>query len=405
MSGVCVHCACFFFALLPLAASASTAYTVVDLGTLGGDKAYAYAINDVCQVVGNYHTGYVHNGVPSHAFIWHSGSYIDLGPLAGVYNSGPQILGLSDTGHVAGYAPVTMAFLWNGATHISLGSLGANRWSFAYDVNSSDWVVGWSDSVHGQRAVLWRDATVIDLGLCGDPGLTTNPTSSAYGINDAGWVVGTSSTDSVHAFLWRDGTMTDLGGGCAYAVNNSGQVAGGQGGGTGHAFIWQNGVRSDIGTLGGDSSCAYGLNDSGAVVGVSFLPGGAQRGFVWRNGLMTELCTLGGSYSCAYGINTQGWICGTATTANNVSHAVLWLPVPEPSAFVALLCGIGGVLGASSRRRPSAGGLGVEWAAAAVGQPGPQAACRRNCAGAARRRGLAVGGTGIPDRICGNCDR
>ena len=60
----------------------------------------------------------------------------------------------------------------------------------------------------------------------------------ASGVNDKGWVVGFSTTEGnvgLHAFLWRDGVMIDLGtlGGsdqlpysAATSINNDGEIAG-----------------------------------------------------------------------------------------------------------------------------------------------------------------------------------
>ena len=66
-------------------------------------------------------------------------------------------------------------------------------------------------------------------------------------------------------------SLTDLGQGGATAINDSGQVVGWYQS-TNHAFLYSNGTMSDIGTLGGDCSdfsCANGINASGQVVGYS----------------------------------------------------------------------------------------------------------------------------------------
>jgi probable HAF family extracellular repeat protein len=34
-----------------------------------------------------------------------------------------------------------------------------------------------------------------------------------------------------------------------------------------HALLWNNGTPTDLGTLGGDVSGAYGINDAGQIVG------------------------------------------------------------------------------------------------------------------------------------------
>src|SRR5215831_6138838 len=70
--------------------------------------------------------------------------------------------------------------------------------------------------------------TLVDLGTLG------GPESHAAAVSNSGLVVGCADTASgVHAFIWRDGTMQDLGtatdppagASCALAVNDAGVVA------------------------------------------------------------------------------------------------------------------------------------------------------------------------------------
>lgn len=81
----------------------------------------------------------------------------------------------------------------------------------------------------------------------------------------------------------------------------------------------------DLGTLGGSYSVAYGINDSGQVVGESETAAGQLHAFVWDEGVgMVDLGTLGGSASSAYAINNAGRVVGSARTANGELHAFLW---------------------------------------------------------------------------------
>ncbi len=76
----------------------------------------------------------------------------------------------------------------------------------------------------------------------------------------------------------------------------------------------------DLGTLGGDASFGFGINDLGWVAGSSNLtPGGPQHGFIWfGGGRLIDIGTLGGPNSGTGGPNLFGWMAvGSETAVNN----------------------------------------------------------------------------------------
>lgn len=211
---------------------------------------------------------------------------------------------------------------------------------------------------------------VIDIGTFGGPVSYMNPVGNGgpY-INRHGVVVGTSATSVaagptangffclgldgtvpfvVHAFAWKDGSVTNLGAlppestncSSALAVNSSGLMAGGSENGlvdpfTGvneiHSVIWKDGEIHDLGTFGGNFSTAQVVNSRGQIAGFALnevpdsfsmfatILGGPSAGtqtraFLWEDGHMKDLGTLGGPDAWAFLINEQGQVAGRSYT-------------------------------------------------------------------------------------------
>lgn len=69
----------------------------------------------------------------------------------------------------------------------------------------------------------------------------------------------------------------------AGGINDKGQIVGFGDTGTGetHAFLWQNGTMTDLGTLGGSNSYAHGINNKGQIVGNSNKETGETHATLW----------------------------------------------------------------------------------------------------------------------------
>jgi probable HAF family extracellular repeat protein len=180
--------------------------SLIDLGTLGGDYAQAWGINDSGYVTGHAQPFGINQ--PAHAFIWHLNmGMVDLGTLAGDFSYGTFI---NANNHVVGYSTIDKnndrvhAFLHDGKDMLDLGSLGGASMdsdnSYALGVNSSDQVVGYSytpvsqDAGLGleppiqQVAFLYRQGVMVDLNNLIGGAAKEYRLYSATAINDKGQI-------------------------------------------------------------------------------------------------------------------------------------------------------------------------------------------------------------------------
>jgi probable HAF family extracellular repeat protein len=358
-------------------------YSVTSLGTLGGKLgSSAHSINDRGWIAG---VANLTGDNVEHAALWRDGVVTDLGTLGGsnsnvdfpVKNNGGLIAGFAQTsavdplgetfctsacnpsgGSCDGSNHSCLAFLWQNGVKEPLGTLGGNN-SAALGVNNLGIVVGTAENITQDpacmppqvldyKAVTWLAGRIHEL-----PAFPGDPIAAAIGVNDNDQVVGGSgncgsgagiSPIFVHAILWQNDSVTDLGslGGSinnlAYAINGQAQIVGASdlaGDSTGHAFLWQDGAMADLGTLTGDfSSVAFGINKNGQVVGQSCNSDfSVCRAFLWQAGAMTDLNALipadsSLSVISGFDINDRGEIVGIALDPNT----------GEPLAFLAVPC-------------------------------------------------------------------
>jgi len=225
------------------------------------------------------------------AVLWSAGAVRDLGTLGGKYasaaaiNAGGAIVGSAETKDGDVHA-VRWQLQGNMVTSTDIGTLGTGKYSEAHGINTAGHIVGAGEMTpNGKRhAFLWDGKAMTDLGVLPD-----GEASNARAINDNGSIVGWSDVnDERHPFLWQQGKMTDLGSlgeepAVAYGINNHDQIVGWSAinSNTLHAFLYQNGTMYDlnksIDTSGGwILTEAYRINDSGRIVGKGMLHGHAH---------------------------------------------------------------------------------------------------------------------------------
>ncbi len=353
-------------------AATPPAYTVTDLGTLGGAGSAGLAINANGQVTGSADT----LGNESHAFVWTpatpngtSGTMKDLGTLGGTQGQG---MGINASGQVTGVSLTTgdsnyHAFLYDGTMH-DLGTSG-ERSSDGWGINSSGRVVGTS----------WNGAFTRSFVYDGTRHYF-DQLPVARGINASGQIISQAglwtptTPNGLTGTLTPLGYLNELGFDISFnALNDNGQVTGAAGtiGVDLHAFVY-DGTMHDLGTLGGPYANGYAINNRGDVTGESTLLTGYGAAFLYMSETgMVDLNTLisqksGWNLTIGRGINDAGQITGYGFFGDEI-HGFLLTPVPEPGALGVLAVAAAAASCRRGRRRGSTAvvptGTGVESAA------------------------------------------
>lgn len=167
----------------------------VPLGTLPDmTQSYAYAINNIGQVVGtsSFYSWWDPSKRIARPFLWSNGAMVDLGTLGG---SKSHAFSINDSGQAVGFSSIAAnnlehATLWSNGTIQDLGVLPNYSFSYANDINNKGQIVGTSTKDYQGKgcATLWENGSVIDLNslIAGSGWYLLD----ARGINDKGQIVG-----------------------------------------------------------------------------------------------------------------------------------------------------------------------------------------------------------------------
>lgn len=343
-------------------------YTLTDLGPMQITAAPsgATALNASGQVTGFY---YDSTFGANRAFLWNNGTLTEFGTLGGAasfgygINGAGQVVGTSDLSSSGGN--MERAFLWQNGVMGNLGDPNPDpsNYSVAFGINSAGDVAGYEVGADSYiRPLIWKGGTpagamlltplACPYSVCQGEALAVNDLGQS-----AGW--GVISGGTYHPVIWDNtGQPTDLGtlGPASYynqanAINKSGVAVGHSQFTTTtvHAFVWRNGTLQDLGTIPGTdpllsgnisdtNSSAWGINSKGDIVGISaatqnaVVLGNGGRAFLNINGVMYDLSSLlvpgtNWQLEAAWAINDNGQIVGVGKNPAQAEHGYLLTPV------------------------------------------------------------------------------
>ncbi len=229
----------------------------------------------------------------------------------------------------------TQAFTWTlGGGIIGLPNLAGRSYAVSNSANDTGTVVGTGATTafgSGRLPVVWQGGVVSQLPL--PSGQTLGDANS---VNAAGVAVGSVNAGSLQQGVIYSGgsatiiTQTTPGGSyflTAFGINNSGRIVG-QGIDPGNAarnvgIVYDIGAGTafEVGGLPGlNGALAFGVSNTGYVVGSSMLNQGSGLPFIWSDagGIVAIPLAVGTSQGSARAVNSAGWAVGNDSSAFSI---------------------------------------------------------------------------------------
>ena len=274
----CLILAGVLFTGCPSGQTALPKYSILRIGDGSGE---AYAVNNLGEAVGT---------TAGQPFFWRSD---DPETPLHILNDFGAARGINDA-HVAVGEAHNKAYVWDVQNNLEFSlSPGDKDLGAAFGINAKGQVVGWAGNSDSYplfyHAFSWNQADGFDPAFNSGSSLYV---SRAFGVNLPGTIVGIA--------------------GELKTINpKSG------------AFEWDNqGNGAYIAGLGW--GVAYGINDSGIVVGEDAAHNAFLKNADGSDGVLGGLVPGQNTNSAAHSVNVWGETAGSDTAADGNSHAVLW---------------------------------------------------------------------------------
>lgn len=265
----------------------------------------------------------------------------DIGVVQ-VGDTASQGFGISPAGVAVGRSfrsGGAQAFSWTqGGGLVGLPNLAGRSFAVSNDANDSSTIVGTAATTafgSGRLPVIWQSGAVSQLPLPAGETL-----GDANGVNVLGVAVGSVDGGSTQqAVIYNGGsatviTQTTANGSffvTAFGINNSGRIVG-QGIDPANAarnvgIVYDMGSPAafEVGALPGfNGALAFAVSDAGHVVGSSMMNQGSGLPFIWTqaNGIVAIPLATGTSQGSARGVNSAGWVVGQDSSAFSIPF--LW---------------------------------------------------------------------------------